>query len=81
MKLEINELSNEQEISKCQEENDVDADNSDCDVPQPRATRRKVEEMLNERKDKKLTTKFSQEAQALHLLREDLQKQVLQKFE
>ena len=39
--------------------------------------------MLNERKVKKWTTKFSQEAQALHLSREDLQlmKQVLQKFE
>ena len=39
--------------------------------------------MLNERKDKRLTTKFSQEAQTLHLSREDLQlkKQILQKFE
>ena len=80
---EIHELSNEQEISKCQEEHDVDAGNSECDLPQLRATRRKVKEMLNERKDKKLTTKFSQEAQELHLSREDLQlkKKVLQKFE
>ena len=30
---ESNELSNEQEISKCQEENDADADNSECDFP------------------------------------------------
>ena len=39
--------------------------------------------MLNERKDEWLTAKFSQEDQALHLLREDLQlkKQLLQKFE
>ena len=80
---ESNELSNKQEISKCQDENDVDADNSECDLTQPNARRRKVEEMLNERKGKKWTTKFSQEAQALHLSREDLRlmKQVLQKFE
>ena len=80
---ESNELSNEQEISNCQEENDVDADNSACDSLQPSARRRKVEEMLNERKGKKLTTKFSQEVQALHLSREDLQlmKQLSQKFE
>ena len=47
-----NELSNEQKISKCQEENDVDADNSECDLPQPSIRRRKVEEMLNKRRDK-----------------------------
>ena len=28
---ENNELSNEQEILTCQEENDIDADNSECD--------------------------------------------------
>ena len=79
---ESNELSNEQEISNCQEENDVDADNSECDLLQPTARRRKVEEMLNERKDKKLTTKFSQEVQALHLSRDlQLMKQISQKFE
>ena len=79
---EIKELSNEQEISKCQGENVVDADNSECDPTQPNARWTKVEEMLNERKDKKWTTKFSQEAQALHLSKEDLQlkKQLLQKF-
>ena len=39
--------------------------------------------MSNKRKNKRLTTKFSQEAQALHLWREDLQlkQQLLQKFE
>ena len=47
-----NELSNEQKISMCQEENDVDADNSECDLPQPSTRRRKVEEMLNKRRDK-----------------------------
>ena len=50
---ERNELSNKQEISKCQDENDVDADYSECDRTQPNARRRKVEEMLNERKGKK----------------------------
>ena len=80
---ESNKLLNEQEISKCQEENDVDADNSECDLPQPSAKRRKVEEMLNERKDKKLTKKLSQETHAFHWSREVLQlkKQLLQKFE
>ena len=79
---ESNELSNEKEISKCQVENDVDSDNSECDLPHLSARRRKVEEMLYERKDKKLTTKFSQETQAVHLLTVDLQlkKQLLQKF-
>ena len=61
---ESKELSNKQEISKCQGKNDVDADNSGCDPTQPNARWRKVEEMLNERKDKKWITKFSQEAQA-----------------
>ena len=37
----------------------------ECDPPQPSARRRKVEEMLQEKKGKKLTTKFSQETQAL----------------
>ena len=49
---------NGQEISKCEEQNDADAENSKCDLPQFSAKCRKVEEMLNERKDKKLT-KFS----------------------
>ena len=49
---------NGQEISKCEEQNDADADNSKCDLPQFSAKCRKAEEMLNERKDKKLT-KFS----------------------
>ena len=70
---ESNELSNEQRISKCQEENDVDAENSECDLLQPSARCRKVGEMLKERKDKKLTTKYSHEAQAFNLSREDLQ--------
>ena len=79
---ESNELSNEKEISKCQVENDVDSDNSECDLLRLSARRRKVEEMLYERKDKKLTLKFSQETQAVHLLTVDLQlkKQLLQKF-
>ena len=64
---ESDKLSNEQEFSKCHEENDVDDDNSECDLPQPSARRRKVEEMLNGKKGKKLTTKFSQETQALSL--------------
>ena len=72
-KKETSEFSNEQEISKCLEENDVDADNSECDLPQPSARHKKFKEMLNKRKQKKLTTKFSQESQALYLLREDLQ--------
>ena len=70
---ETSEFSNKQKISKCQEKNEVDADNSECDLPQPSTRHRKVKEILNERKDKKLTTKFSQEAQALYLLREDFQ--------
>ena len=38
--------------------------------------------MLNARKEKKLTTKFIQEAQALHLSRDlQLKKKLLQKFE
>ena len=67
MKKKCKELSNEQEISNCQEENDIDADNSECNLLQPSTRLRKVEEMLNKRKGKKLTTKFIQEAQALHL--------------
>ena len=67
MKKKCKELSNEQEISNCQEENDIDADNSECNLLQPNTRLRKVEEMLNKRKGKKLTTKFIQEAQALHL--------------
>ena len=80
---ENNKLSNKQEISKCHEEHDVDADNSEYDLPQPSARRRNFEEMLEERKDKKLTAKFSQKAQAIHLSKEDLQlkKRLLQKFE
>ena len=70
---ESNELSNQQEISKCQEENDTDTDNSECDLQQHSGRRTKVQEMLNERKDKKITTKFSQEAQRLHSSKEDLQ--------
>ena len=46
-----NELLIKQEISKCQEEPDIDADNSECDLVQPSARHRKVKEMLNERKD------------------------------
>ena len=53
---ESNELSTEHEVSKFQKENNVDADNSGCDLPQPSARHRKVEEMLNKRKGKKLTT-------------------------
>ena len=50
---ESNELSNKQEISKCQDENDADAGNSECDPTQPNARPRKVEEMLNEKKGEK----------------------------
>ena len=80
---ESSELSNEQEISKCQGENDVDTNNSQCDLPQPSIRHRKVEEILRKGQNIKLTTKFSQEAQAPHLSREDLQlkKQLSQKFE
>ena len=53
---ESNELSTEHEVSKCQKENNVRADNSECHLPQPSARHRKVEEMLNKRKGKKLTT-------------------------
>ena len=53
---ESNELSTEHEVSKFQKENNVDTDNSECDLPQPSARHRKVEEMLNKRKGKKLTT-------------------------
>ena len=63
---ESKELSNEQEISNYQEENDIDVDNSEYNLPQPSTRLRNVEEMLNKRKDKKLTTKFIQEAQAIH---------------
>ena len=66
---ESNELSNQQEISKCQEENDTDADKSECNLQQHSARRTKVQEMLNERKGKK----FSQNARRLHSSREDLQ--------
>ena len=61
-KKESNELSYEQETSKCKQENGVDAENLECNLPQPIAGRRKVKEMLNERKDKKLIGKFCQEA-------------------
>ena len=46
-----NELLMEQEISKCQEGPDVDVDNSECDLLQPSARRRKVEEILDEKKE------------------------------
>ena len=62
-------FSNGQEISKCEEQNDADAGNSKYDLPQFSAKCRKVEKMLNERMDKKLTAKFSQEAPAPHLSR------------
>ena len=67
------ELLIKQEISKCQEENDVDTNKSECDLLQPSARCRKIEEILNKRKDERLRTKFIQEGKALHLSREDFQ--------
>ena len=46
-----NKLLIEKEISKCQEGPDVDVDNSECDLLQPSARRRKVEEILDEKKE------------------------------
>ena len=75
-----NELSKKQEISKCQEEMTLTLT---CDLLQPSTRSRKVEEVLNAKKDKKVKTSFRQGAQAFGLLREDLllKKQLLQKFE
>ena len=80
---ESKELLIKQEISKCQEENDVDTNKSECDLLQPSSRCRKIEEILNKRKDERLITKFIQEGKALYLSREDFQlkKQLLQKFD
>ena len=68
---------NGQEISKCEEQNDADAGNSKCDLPQFSAKCRKVEKKLNERMDKKLTAKFSQEAPAPRLSRKSSTRETL----